>query len=456
VCATPDAPSPESAAHARFLNFVGELTDYEKERRTRSTAAKLDLGGTRRLLAALGNPEAGLPIAHIAGTNGKGTTAAILDSILRVAGLRTGVFLSPHVLELGERVQVGGRPSTNTEIGDTFAAMEPALAEVRARGCPPTFFELLTTLALLRFRRAAVDACILEVGLGGRLDCTNVVTPVVTAITSIELEHTEVLGDTLSAIAREKAGILKPGVPLALGALAPEADRVVRARARELGAPILTPARATLLGLDEGGTRANLHTPEAHVHDARIGMVGAHVPACAALALAMAHALARARGRTLSEATVREGLRTAQLRGRFHRLPGPPRTVVDVAHTPAAVEALGESLRAVYPNARVVALLGLLEDKDAVRVAQALAPLIEHAVTAPCGSRRERHPADLAEVLAAQGVAATAGESLPKAVALAQEHALRRGAEGTVLVCGSVYLAGGVLRELTAGSRQGR
>ncbi|MEN9841237.1 MAG: hypothetical protein RL376_1037, partial [Verrucomicrobiota bacterium] len=188
----------------------------------------------------LGHPERAQPIIHIAGTNGKGSVAAMVASILRAAGRRTGLYTSPHLVRLGERVQVDGVPLSEAEIVAYFAELEPLVAalERESPGEAPSFFELMTAMAFLQFSRRGCDVAVVEVGLGGRLDATNIVTPAVSVITSIGLDHCELLGNTLEEIAAEKAGIIKPGVPVVMGHLPAAAEAVVRAIAAGRGAPL--------------------------------------------------------------------------------------------------------------------------------------------------------------------------------------------------------------------------
>lgn len=245
----------------------------------------------RSFAAGLGHPEGAVPVLHIAGTNGKGSVAAMLAAILRAAGRRAGLYTSPHLVRLGERVQVDGVPLTEAEIMGYVAELEPLVAKLEraAPGEAPSFFELMTAMAFLQFARRGCDAAVVEVGLGGRLDATNIVTPAVSVITSIGLDHCEMLGDTLGAIAREKAGIIKQGVPVVMGCLPAEAETVVRAVAAERGAPLVSVREefgedvatypGTVLEGDFQRRNAATATLAARVVAGRLGLAQTHIDA---------------------------------------------------------------------------------------------------------------------------------------------------------------------------------
>jgi dihydrofolate synthase/folylpolyglutamate synthase len=218
----------------RLMRHLALLTDYEREARVAYDRGAFDLARMERLCERLGRPERAYPVAHVTGTKGKGSTSTMIASGLAAAGLRVGLYTSPHLVRLGERIVVAGREASEADLGAAFEEIEPAIEAMRAEGERFTFFEVTTALAFARFRAERVDAAVIEVGLGGRLDSTNVVQPVVTAITSVGLDHTDKLGTTLGAIAREKAGIAKAGVPLVCGRRAAGA-RAGGARGRARG-----------------------------------------------------------------------------------------------------------------------------------------------------------------------------------------------------------------------------
>ena len=433
-------------SYEALRRHLAELTDYEREARVSYTRQTFDLARMDRLCERLGRPERAYLVAHVTGTKGKGSTATFVASGLARAGRRVGLYTSPHLLHMGERIVVDGRAATEDDLGRTFAAIEPALDAMRAEGERFTFFEVTTALAFARFREAGVDAAAIEVGLGGRLDSTNVVRPAVTAITSVGLDHTDKLGTTLAAIAREKAGILKPGVPAAIGRLAPEAAAVVREVAAERGAgPLYEAPRdlgAEAVRVSEAGTVADLRTPFGRLDGVRLGLVGRHMAENAAVAATALLALDAAGHVRLTEEALRAGLAEARIRARFEIFPGPPKVVVDGAHNPDSIAALETALRDVFPGARPVVVMGAMRDKDVAAMVAGVARFASALVAAPCGSPRETAPEALKDMALAAGLAAEAAPTAADALAAARARA---GREGLIVVCGSLYLAGAAL-----------
>ena len=370
----------------------------------------LGLDRVRGALAEVGDPHLGLAVAHVAGSNGKGSTSAMIESIARAAGLRTGLTTSPHLARFAERIRIDGAPIED----DPF---EEALARaLEAAGGELTFFEVLTVAAFVAFREANVDLAVLEVGLGGRLDATNVVErPLACAITSISLEHTAVLGDTLDAIAREKAGILKRGAPYVLGRLPPEAERAIDDVARAVGA----------------GPRWT-----GPLEPVDVALRGEHQRRNAAVASAVAELLA-ARWPAIRGA-IRRGLDDVRWPGRFEKIAlGAHTLLLDGAHNDEGAEALACALEAEgTPPERTTLVFGALADKSFAAMLARIAKLAHRRIyTAPKG----RAPAPF-EAL----TAIAPGEIVPEpALAIARAVALA-GPDETVLVTGSLYLVGEV------------
>lgn len=395
----------------------------------------LGLDRLRAVLATLGDPHVGLPAVHVAGSNGKGSVCAMVESIARHAGLRTGLYTSPHLCRIAERIRVDGEPVDD-------ATLEAALARVLSAGPDLTFFELLTAAAFLVFREAKVDVAVIEVGLGGRLDATNVLdAPLATAVTSIALEHTALLGDTLGAIGREKAGIVKRGAPLVLGLLDAEADAAIasEAAARDAG-PITRVGRDVHVTWRADGevSIARAAGRGADAITTRLGLRGPHQAENAATACALAFAIApRFPG---LERAIARGLEAATWPGRLERLDhGGVRVVLDCAHNAhgarALVAALGSGPDALDP-ARTTLVFGALADKAWAEMLALVAPLAERRIYAPPKGRVAAAPEELAAL--APGERADDG---PEAV----ERALAASRAGdTVLVTGSIYLVGEV------------
>jgi len=383
-----------------------------------------------RALQMLGAPERRLPAIQIAGTNGKGSTAAMTEAILRAAGLRTGLFTSPHLSRFTERIRIDGIEAD----GDRLAALDRA---VEATGVPLTYFEVSTVLGFLLMAEAGVEIAVLETGLGGRLDAVTACHPLATAVTSIAFDHMDYLGTTLAAIAREKAGIIKPGVPVLIGRLPAEAEAEIERVARERGAPLRR------LGRD-------FHEPAGAP-----ALGGAHQRGNAAIAIALAEEACRRLGRPLPPETVRQGLASVRWPGRLERIA--PDLLLDCAHNPEGAAALAAALAAAGapvasgPRALVLSVVG---DKDVDGV---LAPLL--AAPASAGgfgavyatrshNRRARPPAELVEAIARHTTrtprTVTAVADPLDAVAQARRLVASQDLPGLVVVAGSIFLIGEV------------
>jgi len=407
------------------------------------TPGAFGLGGVARLLDALGRPDRACPVVHVAGTKGKGTTAAAVASILDAAGLRVGLYTSPHLVDVRERIRVGAGPLPDPAWVEAARAVDAALGP----GPRPSWFELMTALALVAFRAAAVDVAVLEVGLGGRLDATNLVDPAVSVVTRIGLDHTDLLGEALEAVAAEKAAILKPGVPAVAGPGSPEAAAVVVERARAVGGPLWLLGRDVHLedlGLGPAGRRLRITTPSgAREVTAPLGPGG---PAAnAALAVAAVERLGERLGRDL-EPGVAPGLARLRWRGRGELLPGDPPLVLDGAHEAAAARALVAAARERLGERPLILLLGVARDKDLGALLDALAPAAAEVVATASRSPRARDPERLAGAVRRRGVEATAVAGVAEALAEARRRA--RGLGGAVVTAGSLYVVGEVLAAL--------
>ena len=391
-----------------YRRFLARLQDV------RSQGVSLGLDRVLLALQRLGSPELRVPAVHIAGTNGKGSCAALTESILRQSGLRTGLFTSPHLSRFTERIRIGG-----VEIeGDHLALLDQAVA---ATAVPLTFFEVSVVLAFLAFAEAKVDVAILETGLGGRLDATSVCHPLVCAITSIALDHEAILGSTIAAIAYEKGCIAKPGISLYLGPLSPEADDRIAEVARATGAPVRRP------GVDY---------PPAPVAPA---LSGPHQLANAALAVAIARHAAQALGRPLGDGDVLRGLAEVRWPGRLERIAAD--VLLDCAHNVEGAKALAVALP---PAPRRVLVTSIVRDKDAAGMLSVLAPEFDCIVITRSQSERASDPQQLAGLISrtrGSDWAVECVEDPVAAFALARTLA-HQVPGGLVVVAGSIFLVG--------------
>jgi dihydrofolate synthase / folylpolyglutamate synthase len=405
--------------------------------------AKFGLENTFKLVALAGNPQERLRFIHVAGTNGKGSTCAILESIYRAAGLRTGLFTSPHLVSFRERIQVNRQLISEAEVVRLLEDLQPLLQQFPA-GHHPTFFEVVTVMALKFFAEQHCDLVIWETGLGGRLDATNIVTPLASVITNIALDHQQWLGDTLKQIAFEKAGIIKPAIPVVTATAEPKALAVIEKSARERKAPLVqTETHSSGTGVprvsfnkrDTGGKEADGR--DAH---ATSPLPGEHQRTNAALALATIEVLRRQI--SVSDEEIRVGLAHVHWPGRLQLVqrPNGQKILLDGAHNVAAAKALRETLLLDAPFTLV---LGVLQDKDWRHICEILAPLAEKIFTVPVASERTADPDELA--IACRAANGTAQVSACAGLGGAFAKA---GDDPILLVTGSLYLVGEALELL--------
>jgi dihydrofolate synthase/folylpolyglutamate synthase len=435
----PDRPLrslADASAWLESLFNVERLPDWRYER--------LGLEPIRRLLERVGDPQTRLSAIHVAGSKGKGSTALLCEAVLQAAGERVGTFTSPHLESWTERFRLGGREVGGERLAAAVERVRPHVEALRAAdpGSAPTFFDATTAAALLLFAEEEVDRAIVEVGLGGRLDSTNAIDPVVTCVTTIELEHTDKLGGTLEAIAREKAGIAKPERPLVIGALPAQAEAVVLERAEDVGAPIARLGREFRVerreALEGGGLAVDLRDGSLRV-ETLLPVLGAHQADNAALALACAKRLGAHSDAGLALAAVR-GLARAALPGRIELLARAPWIVVDGAHTAASARALARALE-VLPRESTHLVLSVSAGKDLAAILDALLPLADQLTLTRAEPARSLAP----EEIAAAARAAT--PDLALRVVPNPHLALRAAREGAkpdslLVATGSVYLAG--------------
>lgn len=395
----------------------------------------------RALLAALGDPQKTLRFVHVAGTNGKGSTCAMLAACLQAAGYRVGLFTSPFLNRFNERIQVDGVPIPDEELEAVTDAVRP-FADAMAD--PPTEFELICAIGMVYFARQRCDIVVLEVGLGGALDPTNVIDPPECAvITALGYDHVRELGPTLGRIAAAKAGIIKPGCPVVYYGGEPEADAVVRRACADAGAP-LHPVPFDRLRVGESTLDAITFSFDG-LDDVHLPLIGAYQPRNAAAAIT-ALRLLRGRGWALPDAAIRTGLEHTAWPGRFEVLRRRPVFLLDGSHNPQGVRATAESLCRTFPGRKFTFLLSIMADKDSADMLSVLAPLAERFVTVAAHTPRALPAPELAARIRALGCPAEAAASIEEGVALA----LRRADGGVVCALGTLYFSGDVRRAVDA------
>jgi dihydrofolate synthase/folylpolyglutamate synthase len=412
--------SEYSAAVAHLLALGHELQ-----------AGKFFLEGIRVLAAELGHPELASPSVLVAGTNGKGSTCAMLEAVLRAAGYHAGLYTSPHLARINERIRVDGADIGDSAFAAAFDTVQAAVERLLASGAlpkHPSFFECITAMAWEHFRAASVEVQVLEVGMGGRLDATNIAAPVVTAITPVSLDHEAYLGSTVVQIAGEKAGIIRAGAPVVIAAQPPEAERVIRGVAAEAGARVV---------------RAAELLPRAAGYE--LSLRGEHQIGNAATALTVIEELC-ALGWRIPETAVREGLRAARWPGRLEKAGERPAIYLDGAHNPAGMQVL-RTFAETTSHPRVL-VFGAMRDKAVAEMAEILFPAMDAIVLTRPEQRRAASPETLRDVTSHLSELIY----LRPAPAEALELAIRMaGRDGTVLVAGSLFLVGDLKRlELVA------
>ncbi|HKD72943.1 MAG TPA: folylpolyglutamate synthase/dihydrofolate synthase family protein [Candidatus Acidoferrum sp.] len=412
---------------------------------TQATAAKFNLENITVLMERLGRPDRTYPIVHIAGTNGKGSTAAFLESILRAAGFRTGLNTSPHLERINERIRINGEEVSDQIFAKTFTRVQEVIEELLAAGrlqAHPTYFECVTALAFEVFARERVEFAVVEVGLGGRLDATNIVRPQVSVITRIDFDHENYLGHSLEEIAREKAGIVKAGVPVATAPQLPEVREVLRGKARELDATIVDTGEDFDLEREiaEAGCARALARARARGEAVRLapGLPGRFQLENALNAAATARLL-QARGYRITNQNIEQGIRSAEWPGRLERLQAGPDVYLDGAHNPGAARELAQFLEENFASRRVYLIFGAMRDKSVDEMTGILFPLASEVILTQPGTPRAvsaNQLADLAGHHAARyTVIRDAEEALESALAKARS-------DDAVFVTGSLYLVG--------------
>ena len=441
---------------------------------TQTPSHKFDLAHMRVLLEALNHPERKFPGVLIAGTNGKGSTAATLASILRASGLRTGLYTSPHLVRINERIRISGSEISDDDFAllhDVVDRTAERLVEDGELPWHPSFFEMLTAIAFEYFAQSKVEIAVLEVGMGGRLDATNVIEPRVSVITDISLDHQKFLGNTVTEIAREKAGIIRPGGVVVTLPQQPQANDVIGNTILELGAqgvsavpyvPPVSPGsdRYFVPGAKQKPLNAEKSTPQTEVHISRYPLqvmgkqisvetplVGRHQLRNIALAIATAEVLSHQGFRITPEA-IERGIRGTRWPGRFQVMPAQgtaPEYIFDVAHNPAGAWALRSTLSACYEDRPLTFVFGAMRDKAIGEIAEILFPLAARVIATRADNPRSATPDEIRE--AAARTATDIEDATDVASALDRARALA-GPRGIVVITGSIYIVGEAMRVL--------
>lgn len=420
-----------------FLTYQ-EVLDYLFQRHQRGI--KLGLETMKCLLDRIGHPERNFASIHIAGTNGKGSTAAMLESILRSAGYRTGLYTSPHLIDMRERIQVNGMPIPKEEV---ISCMNRLYPEIQSTGA--SYFESLTALAFYYFAQEKVDVAVLETGLGGRLDATNVVLPELTLITEIGHEHTQILGTRLEQIAREKAGILKPGVPCIVGTRKLKGRKVFSEIAHSKNISLdfsQDQVKIRHFQVNECNSHFEAFTPQRGYFDLTLRLLGFHQLENVKLVLLAVDRLCQ-KGWSIPEKAIRQGLGSVQWRGRLEVLQKNPTVLVDCAHNPLGAQVLAQALRTLFQYRHLILVFGVLEDKNYRKMLHYLTPLAYRIILTRPASERARDP----EEIRAKSFSISSHVQVFQEIPKAWECALAL-AENEDLVCGtgSIYLVGEILK----------
>ncbi len=427
----------KETAYNQALDYLYSYVDYSLKKSSELAKAHFELGRMRDLMALLGNPQDVYPTIHVAGTKGKGSTSALMASALTAAGYKTGLYTSPHLQDYVERIQIDGQTILHEKLVELIEEMKPAIAKISAL----TTFEITTALGFLYFARQKVDAAVIEVGLGGRLDATNVLMPRVSVITSLSYDHMAVLGNTLTLIAGEKAGIIKSGIPVVSSPQRDEALAVLEKVSTERNAPLMLVGRDIIFEPMEHslyGQSFSIVDPQSKITNPvilRIPLLGAHQVVNAATA----YTALRASGLSLSEEAVRRGFAEVHWPCRFEIVRREPPVVFDSAHNADSARRLRQTLDEYFPDRPVIWVFSILEDKDAVGMLAELRPRLTYVIATQTDHPRVLEASKIVSLVQSAGLPVEVVRPAPAALTRAMEL---EGDRDVVLVAGSVAFAG--------------
>ena len=415
-----------------------QATDYLFSRKARGM--KLGLKNMRRLLDLLEHPEDEFKSIHIAGTNGKGSTAAILESILKESGYKTGLYTSPHLIDMRERITIRGTQISEDEVLDILNRMISHIEKSNA-----TFFEILTAMAFMHFSINHVELAVIETGLGGRLDATTLLKPILTIITAIGLDHTKILGKGLKEIAREKAGILKQGITCISGTNSDDVKKYLSEFAEDKKSPLLFTAKNSKISnirLSNTGSHFDAQTNTTHYKDLHLKLLGNHQLENCRTALQAVEYL-NENGYQIPEYGIRKGLKNVSWRARLELLQDNPQILIDSAHNPMGMQTLVQTIQTQFTYNRLILIFGVLADKNYKEMFSEITPLVHHFILTKPLSDRALDPHELLKLPGTENrqtdVIPDIGEAWNRALSIANKDDL-------ICACGSIYFVGEILR----------